>query len=330
LIIFLLSGCQLVSKEDNKPLVDIKLAVFQLYASGIVIAADQSAKIDPNVNCFAEAGLRPTLIRRSKGPEIVDALIGGSAEIGTLAVTPQVLQALQGNKLVTFATMQTTNKDIKVIGWRPAGINSGASLKGKRVGYVGGTFGEIFLSRYLDKYGLSRSDISLSSAGPAQLRDLFISKSVDAIIIWEPFVQDLLRDPAVNSKDVFIDVDPTIYTARMNLVARPEVLQQKPQESKQLLQAMLCGERIMRAHPDKTRQVVEQWLNRPAGTLVNVFDEKTFRLELNVPSLLSDLTAESKWAQKAVFNGKGKIPPTFLPFIDPSVLESVDPARVRR
>ena len=250
--------------------------------------------------------------------------------MGTLAITPQAFQTLQGTKLVVFATIQTADKDIKVIGHRAAGINSGSSLKGKRIGYVGGTYGEIFLSRYLIKHGLQKSDVSLTSAPPAQLRDLFISKSLDALILWEPFIQDILRDPAIKKDEVFLDVNPTIYTSRINLLARPEVLQKRRKEAEKLVQALLCGEKLLRQYPDRAQGSIEKWLDRKPGALNNVFDEKTFRIELNVAALLSDLKEETKWAQGAVFNGKGTIPKDFSPYVDPSIMEAVAPERVKK
>lgn len=329
-IAFLLSSCTSTKQGEKESLTEVKLAIFQLYASGVVIAADQSTQIDPNVNCFAEVGLKPTIIKRSKGPEIVDALVGGSAEIGTLAITPQALQALQGNKLTVFATTQTTHKDIKVVGHRSSEVISGLSLKGKRVGYVGGTFGEIFLSRYLNKYKLKRSEIVLTSAGPAQLRDLFISKSLDAIVIWEPFIQDILRDEAVKKDDIFIDVDRTLYNARMNLLARPEVLQNKKKEAEKLVKALICGEQLIHKYPEKVQLAVEKWLDRKPDTLANVFDDKTFHMELNSPALLKDLKNESEWAQASVFKGKGVIPSDFSGFVDSSIMEAVAPDRVKK
>src|ERR1035437_6088876 len=85
--------------SQPKHILELRLAAFQLYASALVVAADQSGKIVPATNCFGDAGLKTTIIKRSKGPEIVDALVGGSADFGTLAITPQVLQALQGSDL---------------------------------------------------------------------------------------------------------------------------------------------------------------------------------------------------------------------------------------
>ena len=309
---------------------DVRLAVFQLYVSALVVAADESEKIAPGTDCFADAGVKPVIIKRSKGPEIVDALVGGSADFGTLALTPQVLQALQGSDFVIFATIQTTDHDISVVGRRSAGVTSGASLKGKRVGFVGGTYGEIFLNRYLEKHGLDRSAISLTSAGPAQLRDLFLGKSLDAIIIWEPIVQDILADPAIEKDDVFLDVDRSIYTGRINLVARPQVLKDKQDEARRLVKAMLRGEKLIQEYPDKVRERLELWLDRKPGTLANAFDKDTFKVELDVPGLLRDLKMEAEWAQEAIFHGKGKMPDDFSRYVDASIMQAVAPDRVKK
>jgi sulfonate transport system substrate-binding protein len=327
---FVLTGCRQDNQNNKKDdLKEIKLAVFQLYTSGVVIAADRSSDIDPNIHCFTEAGLKPVIIKRSKGPEIVDALSSQSAEIGTLAITPQALQAVQGNKLVNLTTIQTTHKDIKVIGRKSTGTTLGKSLKGKKIGYVGGTFGEIFLSRYLIKYGLKKTDVKLVSAGPAQLRDLFISKSLDAIILWEPFVQDILNDQGIDKQDISVDVDRTLYNARMNLVARPEVFKNKRDELKKLTKAMICGERLIQKYPDKAQVIIERWLDRKPGTLKNVFDPKTFKVELNLPALATDLKKESEWAKTSVVKEKGNIPTDFSPFVDSNVMDSVAPDRVK-
>lgn len=319
-------GCREKAVVPARP----TLAVFNLYVSAVVVAADQSERIGARTDCFADAGLAPTVIKASKGPEIVDALIGGSADFGTLAVTPVVFQALQGSDLVIFATIQTTDRDIKVVGRRSAGIDSGPSLRGKRVGYVGGTFGEIYLNRYLEKHGLKREDISLTSAGPAQLRDLFLGEQVEAVVIWEPVVQDILADPQVDASDVFIDVDRTLYTGRINLVARPQVLKEKRADAEKLVRALLCGERLIKERPAEVREALESWLQRPEGTLSEVFDASTFVVELDIPGLVSGLEEEAEWAQEAVFNGRAEMPADFRRLVDPSILEAVAPDRVKR
>ena len=327
LIVLPITGCRKADDNDESKY-QADLVAFQLYMSGLVVAADQSSEIQNDMDIFKEVGLKCNIIKRSKGPEVVDALIGGSADFGTLANTPVVLQALQGGHLSIFATIQTTDHDIKMVGHKDQGVSSGTSLKGKRIGFVGGTIGEIFLERYLQKHGIDKKEVTLTSAGPAQLRDLFINKSLDAIIIWEPVIQDILTDEGVAKDDVYIDIDPSLYVLRMHLVAKPETLKQKHEETKRLVKAIIKGEELLIAHPQKVRKQLELWLDRKPGTLEKVFEESTFRVNLDIPSLLKELKEEAEWAQKSVFSGKGKMPEDFSIYIDPTILESVAPNRV--
>ena len=328
ILILSLSLLSCTKKVENKSsLKPIKLAAFQLYVSGLVVASNLNIS-DTGSNCFEQAELSYEIIKRSKGPEIVDALVGGSADFGTLANTPVVLQVMQGSELVIFATIQTTNHDIKVIGHRNNGINSPESLKGKRIGFVGGTIGEIFLDRYLEKYNVDKSSVVLTSAGPAQLRDLFLNKSLDGIVIWEPIIQDILRDEATEKDEIYLDIDSTLYDLRMHLVAKPNILKEKRLEAQKLIESMICGEEVLKHNPEIVQEKLEKWLDRQPGTLNNVFEASTFRVELNIPILLKELKEEAEWANESIFSGMKDVPENFIKNIDASILMSISPERV--
>jgi ABC-type nitrate/sulfonate/bicarbonate transport system substrate-binding protein len=312
----------------NNDIEKVSFAAFDLYMSGLVVAATEIPNEQNQQNCMEKEELNYTLFKPAKGPDMVNALMSGSADFGTLANTPIAFQALQGDTFVIFATIMTTNKDIKVLGHKKFGINSGADLKGKKVGYVGGTIGEIFLDRYLGKYNLSKEDISLISAGPAQLRDYFLTDELDAIILWEPAVQDIMRDESLDKNEIFIEVDTTLYTTRMHLVATPEKLKKYRKEATKLIEALICGENRMYENPEEARLKIEEWLGREKNNLINVFDKNSFKLTLNVPVLLNELEEETLWAQDAVFDGKGSIPDNYMQFIDYSILDSIAPRRV--
>jgi len=289
---------------------------------------EQSGQLRAGTECVEDASLNLQVLPRSKGPDIVDALVGRSADFGTLANTPIVFQALQGTRLVVFATIMSSAEDIKVVSYRSAGIERGGDLAGKRVGYVGGTFGEIFLDRYLEKHGVTKDTLILTSAGPAQLRDLFIAKELDSIVIWEPAVQDILAEPDLPIEDIYVDVDDTLYTGRIHLVANPDTLVERRKEARGLLKALLCGEDLLREHPEEARALLERWLERQPGTLEKVFQPSAFRVGLNSPQVVSELITEAVWAKSAVFSGRASIPESFGPWIDSSILKEVAPERI--
>lgn len=306
----------------------ITFAPFQQYTSGLVVAALENYDTIYEQSCLEKNDLDYRLIKMAQGPDVVSALISGSADFATLANTPVILQGMQGKTIVIIATIMSTNKDIKLVAHKDAGINSGGDLLGKRIGFVGGTIGEIFLDRYLEKYQIPKSEVILVSAGPSGLRDNFLSKQLDAIFIWEPTIQDILNDRTIDRDQVFVDIDTTLYNMKMHLVSTPEKLQKYPDEARKLIISLICAESRMLAYPDLTRLNLEKWLDRSENTLINVFDKNSFRLELNVPILKEELQNEAIWAQKAVFENKGTIPTNYNQFIDYSILEEIAPDRV--
>ncbi|MGA8808355.1 MAG: ABC transporter substrate-binding protein [Thermoanaerobaculia bacterium] len=327
---FALAACRKESSvpPPPKPLT-AKLATFRHIQSALPVAAIQSNTIEPGTDCIAKGGLQLTLVPRTQGPDIIDALSSNSVEFGTLAVTPTVLQALQGHDLTIFATISTTDHDIKLVARKAAGVTSGDALRGKNVGYASGTYGEIYLDRYLQKHHILRSEVHLVSAAPPQLRDLVVSGGLDAAVLWEPFVNDLLTDSAMRDTPLFVDADPSIYVGRISLVAKPAVLAAHRGEAEALVREMICAENVMHANPDGARHGLEKWLDRKPDSLRGLIELKTFHVDLDVPALSANLKDEAAWAAKAVFSGRVSTPSNLDRLIDSSVLESVDKNRVR-
>jgi NitT/TauT family transport system substrate-binding protein len=321
----LFTGCTKTGDNDGTK-VQVRVAVLNhILATSFVAASLPNAQ---GRTCFDEAGVSPIIYKRSKGPEIVDALVSDSVDMGTLAVTPQALQIAQGTRLVTFATYQTSDLDIKFVARKSTGITSPPLVRGKRLGYVGGTYGEIFLDRYLQKYKIPKTEVTLTSGAPAVLRDLFLNGSLDAIIVWEPTIQDLIRDPAIDASGLLIDVDRSIYTARVNLVALPDGLSRNKDAARRLLQSLICAEAHLRGEPARVQHSLEKWMDRKEGSLDGVFHPETFAVTLDTHALKSDLADETTWARDAVFGGKGAVPTDFGAFIDATVLREVAPSRL--
>jgi ABC-type nitrate/sulfonate/bicarbonate transport system substrate-binding protein len=315
------------SDGTDEPKLQVRVAVLNhILATSFVAASLPDAQ---GRTCFDEAGVLPVINKRSRGPEIVDAIVSGSVDVGTLAITPQALQIAQGTPLVAFATYQTSDLDIKFVARKSTGITSPGLVRGKRLGYVGGTYGEIFMDRYLQKLNVAKTEVTLTSGTPAVLRDLFVNGSLDAIIVWEPTIQDLIRDPGVDASDLLIDVDRSIYTARVNLIAMPDALNRNRVAAERLVQALICAETHLREEPSRVQHSLEKWMDRQQGSLDGVFHPETFNVVLDVNALKSDLASETAWARDAVFAGKATVPTDLGAFIDAEVVRKVAPSRLR-
>jgi NitT/TauT family transport system substrate-binding protein len=70
-------------------------------------------------------------------------------------------------------------------------IQTPADLRGKRVGVLPGTFGELFVDRMLKANGLRTSDVTLINIDPSNVPDS-LSVQIDAGHSWEPYTSKAL------------------------------------------------------------------------------------------------------------------------------------------
>lgn len=122
------------------------------------------------------------------GPQLLEGLNVGSIDFGTVGETPPI-----------FA--QAANAQITYIGYEPPApggeaivvpkdspLKSVADLKGKKVVLNKGSNVHYLLVRALEQAGLKYSDVETVFLSPADARAAFERGSVDAWVIWDPFL----------------------------------------------------------------------------------------------------------------------------------------------
>lgn len=132
----------------------------------------------------------------STGPELFQALVGGSLDVlSTGAVLSNFPARGQGKAFlinsVEYATAQLwVHPDM--------GVNGFADLKGKQIATSVGTTAHVFLHRALAANGLdSRKDVQVVNQRMPDAVTAFISKAVPAVALWVPFnLQIKARAPA--------------------------------------------------------------------------------------------------------------------------------------
>ncbi len=134
---------------------------------------------------WAKHDLEPVITEFPTGNEANQSLLGGSADVATVAPTPVLLSAAQGN-------------DVRVVGlagywetWRlqalrASGISTPADLAGKSIGVTLGSSSEMALQVFLEENGLSADDVKLVNVRPPDMIPSISKSSVDAINIWQP------------------------------------------------------------------------------------------------------------------------------------------------
>ncbi|QKJ26222.1 sulfonate ABC transporter substrate-binding protein [Aliarcobacter cibarius] len=133
-------------------------------------------------------GIKVSWYEFPAGPQMLEGLNVGSIDFGTVGETPPI-----------FA--QAANAKIKYIGYKPASpkaeaivvqenssIKSVSDLKGKKVALNKGSNVHYLLVKALEDAGLKYSDIQPVFLAPSDARAAFQQGSVDAWVIWDPFL----------------------------------------------------------------------------------------------------------------------------------------------
>ena len=137
---------------------------------------------------LAPLGVGVTWIEFNAGPVQLEALNVGSIDFGDVGEAPPIFAQAAGAPLVYAGATVPRPKLEAIIVPKDSPIKSVADLKGKRVAYNKGSNVQYFLVKLLEKHGLKYGDVQSIFLPPPDARAAFQKGSVDAWIIWDPFL----------------------------------------------------------------------------------------------------------------------------------------------
>ena len=186
------------------------------------------------------------------GPQMLEAIAIGAVDFGYVGNTPPI-----------FA--QAANKEIRYLGFEPVSATGNAlvvpnkskiqqlsELKGKRIAVQKGSSAHELLAKVLQKAGLSWSDIQPIWLPPADARAAFSKGSVDAWVVWDPYLSAAELD---GSAKVLVDGQafPATYSF---YVASPAFLKQHPQSAAKFLHSVNQADQWVVQHPQQAVEVL--------------------------------------------------------------------------
>lgn len=122
------------------------------------------------------------------GPALLEALNVGSIDFGQAGEAPPIFAQAAGANLVYVGNEPAEPEGEAIVVPKDSAIASVADLKGKRVALNKGSNVHYLLVKLLDKAGLQYKDIEVVFLPPADARAAFERGSVDAWVIWDPFL----------------------------------------------------------------------------------------------------------------------------------------------
>ena len=122
------------------------------------------------------------------GPALLEGLNVGSIDFGTAGEAPPIFAQAAGADLVYVGNEPPSPTSEAIIVPKNSTIKSVAELKGKKVALNRGSNVHYLWVKALERAGLEYKDVQTLFLAPADARAAFERGSLDAWVIWDPFL----------------------------------------------------------------------------------------------------------------------------------------------
>jgi ABC-type nitrate/sulfonate/bicarbonate transport system substrate-binding protein len=272
---------------------------------------------------FAKEGLDVTIKEYGSGRHALESMFAGEVDISTVADTPIVFSSFNRRDYSVFATFVYSYRDSKIISFKDKNINTGADLRGKKVGAYIGTSGHFFLGLCLTYNHVSIAEVELINMKAADLLVSLKNNEVDAISVWEPFAHEakqLLQDKAIELPCA------EICRTTFNFAVMKGFAKDHPETLEKFLRAVDNAVTFIKNNKEKSQAIVATSLNLDEENVSAIWDDYVFEIFLD-QSLLLSWEDIARWAIKNKFTDKTTVP-NYLNFIYLDGLEAVKPEAI--
>src|ERR1041385_719450 len=203
---------------------------------------------------FTEEGLDVTVNYLEAGRFCMDAVLSKSADFGDVVDVNVGYLGYSANKNITLIGEISGTLASEIVARKSRGINTPNDLKGKSLAYSPGTTSDVFARRFLEKYGIPETSLTLSKIQPKGMVAAMIAKDgPDASSTWEPFVSAMSKGLG---DDMITFEAPEIYTAREYVAVRTDWGKGHMQEVLAFLKALKNANDYALNHRDDAQQIV--------------------------------------------------------------------------
>lgn len=149
---------------------------------------------------YQEQGLKVSITNHQTGLGPLRDLKTGRLDLASCAEFALVGEIFAGgaDQLRCLAIIGSGEVDL-LIGRRDKGVNRPEDLRGKIIGVPRKTSAEFFLGRFLTLNYISLKEVTVVDVKPLDLADALAAGKVDAVLIWPPLTQDIIKKVGHNA-----------------------------------------------------------------------------------------------------------------------------------
>ncbi|KWZ30976.1 sulfonate ABC transporter substrate-binding protein [Burkholderia anthina] len=195
---------------------------FQKYGNFVVLKARGTLE-----KRLANQGVAVQWLEFPAGPQLLEGLNAGAIDVGTVGETPPIFAQAAGVDFVYIGNEPPAPQGEAIVVLPDSPIRTVAQLRGKKVAFNKGSNVHYLLVKALERAGLTYADIQPIYLTPADARAAFVQRSVDAWVIWDPYLAAAERQlgaRVVANGDALVRNTQYYLAARKYAAAHPQVL----------------------------------------------------------------------------------------------------------
>jgi ABC-type nitrate/sulfonate/bicarbonate transport system substrate-binding protein len=281
---------------------------------------------------FEQQGLDVQLKQFTAGKFALQAFFANAIDYAVSGDVPVCLAALGGNQSrVVAQVVARTIDEVRVVARKDNALKSSSDpanyfrAKKRKLATSFGGGPEFFTYNFLLHNGIASNQIELLSQRPEDMPASLVSKSLDAISIFDPYA--FIAEKQLGPQGVTYR-GSNLYSELYILVAHPKQLEQDAATIEALLRAMRQAEDYTAAHPDEAKQILQKYTKLDPDVINGIWNSFDFKITLT-PELLAYWNAEAKWAKATAKVTPQTAIPDFSSYIEPRFLQAVSPESVR-
>jgi len=295
---------------------ELRLAQNLSPISGVALVAEEKGFL-------AKHGLAVSVSNFTSGRAALQSVLGGGAEIATVAEAPITAAAFNAQPVVVLARINVS--DVKTLTRTDSHIHGLADLRGKRIGFAAGTGSEVYTATLLKKAGLTAKDVTLVALQPQDMVAALSNNSIDAYDVWEPHVANGKKALGVQATEL---ETRGVYGETFNIVALKPWLAANPGVARQFLAALVEAHEWIKANREEAITIIAKAVNLPREELAAGFGDYRYDVILD-DSVPETLKTHATWRLDS-----GNVPqgattlPDFTQVVVAEPLRAVAPDRV--
>jgi NitT/TauT family transport system substrate-binding protein len=269
---------------------------------------------------FAREGLEVEPQYLQSGRYCLDALVSNSAEFANIVEVNVAYFGYTGNSTVSVVGTVVSSTSSAIVARKSSGITVPADIKGKRLALSPGTTSDVFAHRFMDKHGLTASNVQLVKIQPLAMQGTMSGRGADAASTWQPYVSSIGR---VLGDDFVVFKDPDIYVGYELLAVQKTWAAQNDAIIKAFLRANRAAAAFIRDNPAESQRILATELNIDLPLVQEMWSEFTFSLSLDKTVMVHSVATIGEWIGQDQQEYKGQPLPDYQTFFDDSFMQSI-------